>query len=614
MKKKLLIPGLMVAMIILFTSCKKFLDKQPITEVGPELVFQDVASTFHAVAGTYAQLGGDQGYGKVLSLYFSVDNDETMGPSGSLDNARREVARYATTPSNTEIQRPFEQLFRGIEYANICIDNIPKMSIYNDGSSNEKAQLRRMLGEVLTLRAQFYFDAIKNWGDLPAHFEPALVGALADPFPKRVDRDILYDHILDDLKTAEDLVPWVDSLTAIGDQANERITKGTVKGLRARIALFRGGFSLRNESEQMERSSDYLTFYQIAKDECAEIIASGKHSLNPSFKALWKNNVGARVSADPQNELMFQVGAIGDGAVADSKLGYYNGPSLADLSVTPAVTRGNKSINILPTFFYSYDSSDERRDVTCIPYSLSGADGLTKIGAGISAIVDGKYRRDWISNPVVSPGNAIQYFGLKWQLLRYADVLLMYAEAENELNGPSASAYEALNKVRRRGFGKAIDAASDIDLTPGLGKQAFFDALINERSFEFGGEGHRKYDLIRWNLLGAKIAATKSELLNMMNKVGIYATYPTTMYYQTGSKADDRTLWVTSFYEPKPSDPPAGASSVSWIGSSIGSTILALPPAEGRYAIGFTPNKSELLPIPQAARGANFNLTQNPNY
>jgi hypothetical protein len=53
-----------------------------------------------------------------------------------------------------------------------------------------------------------------------------------------------------------------------------------------------------------------------------------------------------------------------------------------------------------------------------------------------SNMTDGKYRRDWITNPAISPANAIQYFSLKWQILRYADVLLMFAEAENELNGP----------------------------------------------------------------------------------------------------------------------------------------------------------------------------------
>ncbi len=224
----------------------------------------------------------------------------------------------------------------------------------------------------------------------------------------------------------------------------------------------------------------------------------------PSYKDLWKNKVGGKTSADPDNELMFQVGAMGAAAIADTKLGYYNGPTVNAL--------GNKSINIVPTYFYAFDSMDLRRDVTCAPYTV-GTDGATKTGVGATAIVDGKYRRDWINSPAVSPANAVQYFGLKWQLIRYADVLLMFAEAENELNGPTAAAYEAVNKIRRRGFGNNQSLRFLILTLPaGLSKTTFFDALVRERSFELGGEGVRKYDLIRWNLLAAKIDAPGAAL------------------------------------------------------------------------------------------------------
>jgi starch-binding outer membrane protein, SusD/RagB family len=597
MKKKLLY-GCIVLAGLSFNSCKKFLDKQPITEVGPEMVFKNSETVYHAIAGVYAQLTGDQGFGKVQSLYFPVDNDQTQGPTGTADNARRDISRYTLTAGNAEIQRPFEQLFRGIEYANICIANIPQMDSYSNGSDAEKGKLRRMYGEALTLRAEFYFEAIKNWGDLPAHFEPASIQAAKDPFPSRTNRDVLYDRILDDLKTAEELIPWVTDLGTIGEQPDERITKGTVKALRARIALFRGGYSLRQDGT-MQRSADWEEFYKIAKEECADIITSGKHALNPSFKDLWKNQVCAHVIADPHNELMFQVGATGLSAVADTKMGYYNGPSVNSF--------GNRSLLIIPTFFYAFDSMDLRRDVTCAPYNV-GVDGITKTGVGPTAMNEGKWRRDWITNPSFLPTDAIQYFGLKWQLIRYADVLLMFAEAENQLNGPTAAAYEALNKVRRRGFGKPIDSPSDIDITPGLSKADFFDVIVKERAFELCSEGLRKYDLIRWNLLGVKIQETKQALAQLQDRTGIYDGLPTSMYYKTGSTADDRTLWATSFYKPAPSSTPAGSTRVAWIGSSITTTILA------RYAIDFMPGKSELLPIPQAARGANPNLSQNPNY
>ena len=597
---------LSVAAIVLlsFNSCNKFLDQKPITDVSTQVVFSDVPSALKALAGVYSRMVGDAGYGIRVSLYYPLDTDEMQGPTGAGDNDRRDIARYAATPGNAQITNPFNQMFAGIEYANICIANIPKMAMYTNGTDQEKKKLQRMYGEALTLRAQFYTEAIRNWGDLPANFAPASTLATSNPFPSRTNRDTIYDRLLEDLKLAATLVPWRNELSAIGDGADERITKGTVKGLRARIALYRGGFSLRQDGV-VKRSTDYVKYYQIARDEAAEVMASNQHSLNPSFKALWKDQVNARAVADPNGELMFQASGIGGVGAGDTKLAYYNGPTVNGL--------GNKSVNVLPTYFYAFDSTDLRRDVTCAIYNVA-ANGTTKIGQAITAICDGKYRRDWISSPVVSPDDKIQYFSLKWQILRYADVMLMFAEAENELNGPTAAAYNAVNQVRRRGFGQSITTANaTVDLPAGLSKAAFFTAIVKERSLELGGEGVRKYDLIRWNLLATKINETKAALLAMSTLSAPYNTLPTSMYYRTGSASDDNRfgstgLWANSFYKAAPTATPSGTTRVVWLSAAINTTALS------RFATGFVTGKSELLPIPQPARDANRNLTQNPGY
>lgn len=596
--------------------CKKYLDQQPITQVGPDFVFQNVETTRQALIGVYSRLMGDQGYGIRLSLYYTVDNDEMQGPTGSADNDRRDIARYAATPNNAQLFKPYLQLFQGIQYANLVIENIPKMAMYSSGTDQQKKQLQRMLGEALTLRAQFYFEAIRNWGDLPAHFSSAEEIATTDPFPKRTDRDLLYDQLLEDLKKAEDMVPWRNEVASIGDVPDERITKGAVKGLRARIALFRGGYSLRQDGS-IKRGSNYQTYYQIARDETNEIINSGQHNLNPSFKALWKDQVDAHATADPDGELMFQASAIGLSGAEDSKLGYYDGPRVNGF--------GNSSINALPTYFYLFDSTDTRRDVTIVTYNVN-ADN-TKVGQPITNLFDGKYRRDWITNPVIDPNDKIQYLGLNWQILRYSDVLLMFAEAENELNGPTTAAYNAINMVRRRGFGKAISAASDVDLS-GLSKDDFFKALVRERSLELGGEGVRKYDLIRWNMLKTALDETKTNLAKLANVNPLQplsyqaqppaysmntGNLPQSMYYKTNSTADDASLWANSFYVPAPSSTPSGTKKVAWVGSSnILTTTL------DRFASGFTTGKSELLPIPQDAIEAygvfRSNMPQNPGY
>jgi len=615
-KAKIILPLLVMFSVILGTGCEKFLDQQPITELGTQEVFSSVEGAYKALVGVYSRLVGDQGYGIRLSLYYPLDTDEMQGPGGNADNDRRDIARYAATSGNAQLERPFNQLFQGIEYANICIDNIPKMDLYSGGNEQEKAKLLRMHGEALTLRAQFYLEAIRNWGDLPMHFEPAYAMASKNPFPAKTDRDSLYDRLLSDLDLAADMVPWRNELGSIGDAKDERITKGTVKGLRAKIALFRGGFSLRQDAT-VKRPANYQDFYKIAQTECAEIIASGQHSLNPTFRGLWKDQVAAHAKEDPNGELMFQASAAGLSAAGDTKLGYYNGPRVNN--------QGNSSVNPLATYFYLFDSTDQRRDVTCTPYFVQ-VDGISKTPQAITNMVDGKYRRDWITNPTISPTSAQQYFGLKWQILRYSDVLLMFAEAENEINGPTAAAYNAANMVRRRGFGKPMNVAdATVDFPAGLSKEGFFKMVVRERALELGGEGIRKYDLLRWNLIEKAIQETKANLLLLsaaqpLTDPGYMAGYPeycksstlpVYMYMTTNSTADQSgvgQLFVNSLYQTAPTSTPAGTTRVNWVRAEISTVSLA------RFATGFTPNKSELLPLSNNVLIANVNLKQNPGY
>jgi hypothetical protein len=611
-----------LCVLLATSSCKKYLDQKPITDVDATVVFKDVPSAYKALAGAYSRLVGDPGYGIRLSLYYPVDNDEMQGPTGASDGDRRDIARYQATSSNLQITNPFNQLFQGIEFANICIDNIPKMTMYETGTDKEKKQLQRMHGEALTLRAQYYFEAIRNWGDLPEHFLPASKQVLVNQFPQRVSSDTLYNQLLEDLQLATTLVPWKNELAAIGDGADERITKGAVKALRARIALFRGGYALR-QNATMTRGSDYLSFYQIARTECNDIINSNQHSLNPSFKALWKDQVNAHAVNDPNGELMFQASGIGLNGAEDTKLSYYNGPTVNNL--------GNKSINVLPSYFYLFDSTDTRRDVTCAPYNVA-ANGSTKIAQAITAICDGKYRRDWITNPAISPTSAVQYMSLKWQLIRYSDVMLMFAEAENEINGPTAAAYNAINQVRRRGFGKPINTPDGtVDIPAGLTKSDFFKAIVRERALELGGEGVRKYDLIRWNLLGAALTESRANMIKMSTTTSMvnpsymagYPSYclsttlPVRMFYYSSTASDNNNiggLFFNSLYKTAPpaTPVPAGTTSVVWLSSTI--AAAGTNSSVGRYATGFTTGKGELLPIPQPARDANLNLTQNPGY
>jgi hypothetical protein len=574
--------------VTVVSSCKKFLEVAPVSSFGTDYVFSNVANADKSVIGVYATLGGDQGYGIRLSLYYPLDNDEMMGQGATPypDNERRSIAHYGLQSSNTQLAGPFNQLYAGVERANICIYNIPKMDAYTNGSASDKKQLQRLYGESLTLRAQMYFELVRNWGDLPAQWQPSSFET--DLFKPKTDRDTIYDHILADLATAETLLPWRTEASGI---TNERITQGAARALRARIALFRGGYSLRTD-KQMKRPADYKRFYQIAYDECAAIMArTGDHNLNSSYQAVFKDAIDQH-KQEPNGEVLWEVGMAGGGSnFGDSKLGYYNGPRVNGT--------GNGALTVLPTYFYAFDPNDTRRDVMCAPYDVTATTGATtRTARTLQTMVDGKFRRDWTATVI---SNA-QYFGTNWPVIRYSDVLLMFAEADNELNsGPTAAGKAAYEKVRLRGFG---GNASLIGTTPSA-YGAFFTAIVNERMFELGGEGIRKYDLIRWNMLGTKLAETKAKLTAMYQLQAPYNNLPTTMYYKTNSATLE---FANSFYAPAPATAPAGYTAVSWVGTGINTTILTY------FAIDFTPNKNELLPLHTSTLDANPKLKQDYGY
>ncbi|MDR3681073.1 MAG: RagB/SusD family nutrient uptake outer membrane protein [Flavipsychrobacter sp.] len=588
MLKKLILSLSIIAIIIPANSCKKFLNVEPVSTFGPDYVFANVTNATEAVLGVYAALTGDNGYGIRLNMYFAYDDDNIEGQAATPypDNDRRSIAHYSTQAINAQIDAPFNQLFAGAERANQCIYYIPKMALFNSTTDLVgRAQVRRLYGEALTLRAQFYFELIRNWGDIPVQYAPSFTQT--NLLPARTDRDAIYDHLLSDLLLAEQVVPW---RTAAGT-SDSRITCGAVRALRARIALFRAGWSLR-QSGIMQQGSNPKTYYQIAMDECDTIITlhSADHSLNPNYKNVFQT-LDAGQPDVTYGEVLWQVTFGGGTGTSDSKLGYYDGPTY-----TPASSKGNAALTILPSYFYLFDSTDARRDVTIAPYNITTST-LSIAATTVYKMNEGKFRRDWIPNS--TPGTG-QYFGASWPLIRYSDVLLMYAEADNEVNGaPSGKAVTALQMVSARGHNNNNSLA----VNPPTSHDGFFQAIFTERSLELGGEGIRKYDLIRWNLLASTFAATKQTLSDMANQSGVWANYPSQMGYDAAnSTTKTGVLWTSSFYT---SGTPTGTT-VTWLSGGITNSILA------EYAIDFKANHSELLPIPQAARDANPNLTQNP--
>ncbi|NLI25686.1 MAG: RagB/SusD family nutrient uptake outer membrane protein, partial [Bacteroidales bacterium] len=211
-----------------------------------------------------------------------------------------------------------------------------------------------------------------------------------------------------------------------------------------------------------------------------------------------------------------------------------------------------------------------------------------------------KWRREWIKPEF--PGSD-KYTGVNWVLLRYSDILLMFAEAENELNhGPTPEAIQALRSVRERAFKGNVDKMPPIPSD----YEGFFNEIVKERSWEFGGECIRKFDLIRWNLLDTKLQETRENLRKLMNGEAPYDKVPRKLVWRNNGE----NLQIMNLTWNMDSTAIANRDVVYWPNvadwaDDITEDFITL------LAGYFQPNRKELLPIHQSILDANPKLTND---
>src|SRR5690606_21983742 len=411
-----------------------------------------------------------------------------------------DLVNYDAKPGNSQMNtenNAWAQMYSSIERANIVIRGIRQ---YGDPMpGNEMGQL---LGEALTLRAIVYADLTKAWGDVPARFEPINSETL---YIQKSSRDVIYKQLLADLGEASELVAWPNESPMT--TSVENINKAFVKAFRARIALIAGGYSQYPDGIRLSNDPELsrTAMYTLALKESQEVISSGSARLENTFEGFWRKVKQENIAAGGESlwEIPF---AAGRGGVAFTFAVRHR--SVDQHTGQP---RGGTA-GPLPSLFYDYSQADQRRDVTCVPYEYGTADAQGWSQQQLLSLDNwnfGKYRYEWMDRMVTSSNDA----GLNWVYMRYAEVLLMAAEAANELNGPGA-AVPYLRELRQRAFDPA-DRAMEVEayLAAAQSSQAaMFDAIVEEHKLEFAGEMVRKQSLIRWNLLGDKLEEAKMDL------------------------------------------------------------------------------------------------------
>lgn len=488
-----------VFIILLFAclhfSCEDFLNTKSESLFTEESVFDTYDFAKQEVFSIYESLTTEQLYEYNL-IFFKCDTDIEC-TFNDYDGARYSLAHYVGNSGSSLIMNTWTVLYKAIERANLAIGNLPKSKLWNNETYS--ADARCLYAEALTLRVLYYSELINIWGDVP--FPTESTKDEQSFYLPKTDRDIIYERLVEDLKEAQEYLPWLST-----NQTSERVTKGFAKGLRARIALACAGYSLRNGTLKTERGKDWEKYYQIARDECYEVMQSGKHRMNPDFENIFKRMHSYELDLN-YGEIMFEVafGRLVSGRVGQS-FGMYHTTSPAE----PKYGRAMAELMMNMAYFYTFDLEDQRRDVSMAIFNYGDANFPGKqrpINANGTGFRATKWRRMWINPSMGGDLSGTGMTGVNWPLMRYTDIVMMFAEAENQLNGPTDEAKQALMDVRKRAFPPEMweEKVTQYVNTVSASKESFFNAIVDERGWEFGGEMLRRNDLVRWNLLGDKL-------------------------------------------------------------------------------------------------------------
>lgn len=530
----------------LFTSCEDFLAETPYDFYDEQDFYKDVSQIELAVNGAYEVLSQKMTYGHFM-LVNDCDTDLSHIKGSGTGQVARDLGHYNIYTAHTWIEEAWGYYYAGIDRVNRIMANKDRVALPDDAA---KAAFKRLIAEARLLRGICYFDLVRMWGDVPLKLTPS--DKTENFAMTRTDREVVYQQIVEDMQAAADDLPWHDEVSSY----EGRPTKGAAMGLLARAYLYRAGYSLR-QNGKMERADKYLDYYGKVKEICAEIINSGHHSLNASYEKVFRN-VCENV-LEP-GEVMYEVQFYNPSGETDhsSKIGSYNSP---EIDRNSSYGLGNSFIKTTHFAYDWYEQDDKRRETAIATFKIDAKDKIVQIPRSKSYTwAPGKWRRNWIPGPPKD----LENMDINFILLRYSDVLLMYAEAVNEVDGRlNALAIECLNQIRRRAYGYAPATANPaIDFTSAdfPGQQSVRDYLFIERARELCFEGFRRFDLIRWN----KLAGTLDDFAEKFN-----------------AAVADGTL-----------------SSYVW--------------AAGNY---FQEGKHELYPIPSyEIRETKGSLTQNPNY
>jgi hypothetical protein len=461
--------GLVV--LVLLTGCDSFLTEDPRDLVSPENFFNSEAEVKSAVNGLYEIYHNNALYGKIGLDRFYENGGDTIGPNREFGQVQP-IQNYTLSEGNIgDISQgggaplTWESLYKIIKDANVILENV-------QGNENlSSAVQERWAAETLFLRALAYYHLTNLWGAVPYYEENLPIAQVRTL--GRSPRDSIRTTILEDLETAQQSMP-----ASFGSGERGRASRWAAATVEAKIHL-------------------WLENWQDARDTAVDIIDNSPHRLLDDYADVFDPN------NEYNDEIIWSVDFVKD-TNPDDRTDHYT-PRIrdepADSDLRPALIDSLSARNYgftgfglaipLPDFVDEFPPDDLRRPSNIIE---------SMFGIPLNFPYMPKlWNLDQINSPRVNHGENRIVF-------RLADVYLMAAEAENELNGPDG-AYPYVNAVRERAY------EPDQPLE-GLSQSQLRDAIREERRWELAGEGQRRLDLVRWGILEEVVRDTEYRVYN----------------------------------------------------------------------------------------------------
>ena len=545
--KKILYITMFAAGVFSMTSCNDYLETSSPSTVDANFVFSNMVTAHAAMDGGYEawrDILQNGVFGDGLWYAADVAGSDIMRHPEAFSNQPgrhypetfyqngKHAGAYGLL-SYLKEDDIYAKLFNVVSKANAIITAIENMNDYTDKIVNATSanSLSQLYGEAIALKASAYRELIKNWGDVPYQ---ARLGEKASGL---TPRDSIYEAILGDLIRVEPLMYPIGSCPDYEASVKNYFSQTYVQGLIGRIALEAGGYQTRrnditpcglngtpitiekkgndNNNASYGRRSDWKEYFTMAKTYF-------KKAIDKPGTAKWSNNYETffdqmhGADAVYADESIYEA-PMQQGGGNDARSYSFGRPSDGgSKNAYPCKAYGQGRIN--PAFYYGmFDPKDIRRDVSCCVTGSTGkgVERLIPFKPNSKASGGGISTNKWDENRQVNVwvGNQ-RKAGFNQPYMRLSEIYLGYAEACAALGGNSdAEALSYLSKVRNRAF-----PYGGADINAFIAKSgSLYNAIIDERGFEFAGEGDRRFTLIRSGLIGEKIKAVKELTRKMID-------------------------------------------------------------------------------------------------